>query len=125
MEVGLEVGLEVEVEVVMVAVVVVLEAVSVRVTMAATAAGCEAARRQLQRFVEQVVSWRWEATDALVAVGTDVVVAWQCSHCLVEQTSEQMAVGADAVPSSVASTTLQQVVSPHSTASNRTALMSG
>ena len=67
-------------------------------------------------LVEQVASWRWEATDALVAVGTDVVVAWQCSQCLVEQASEQMAVGVHAVPPSVAATSLRQVVLPHSTA---------
>ena len=31
-------------------------------------------------LVQQVASWQWEASDALVAVGTDVVVARQSSQ---------------------------------------------
>ena len=49
----------------------------------------------------------------------DVVIAWQRSQHLVEHAREQMAVKLDAVPSSVAATSLQQLVSPHSTASHR------
>ena len=64
---------------------------------------------------------RWKATDALVAVGTDVVVAWQRSQRLVEQADEQMAVGVDAVPPPVAATSLRQMVLPHSAAEYRTA----
>jgi len=70
-------------------------------------------------LIEQVARWRWVATDALPAVGTDVVIARQCSQCLVEQTSEKMAVGVDAVPPSVAATSL--AVLPHTTTSDRTA----
>ncbi len=40
-----------------------------------------------------------------------MVVAWQRSQRLVEEADEQMAVGADAVPPSVAATSLGQVVS--------------
>ena len=72
-------------------------------------------------LIEQVVGQRWEATDALVAVWADAVVAWQCSQCLVEQTSEQMAVGVDAVPATVAVTSLRQVALPHSTSTDWTA----
>ena len=64
---------------------------------------------------------RWKATDAFVAVGTDVVVAWQCSQRLVELVDEQMAVGVDAVPPSGAAATLRQMVLPDATARHRTA----
>ena len=57
----------------------------------------------------------------LVAVGTDVVVAWQCSQRCVELTDEQMAVGVDAVPPSGAATSLRQMVLPDATARHRTA----
>ena len=73
-------------------------------------------------LVEQIARRR-PTTETKVAVGTDVVVAWQRSQRLVEHTSEQMAVGFDAVPSSAAATSLRQVVPPHSTASNRTVLV--
>ena len=66
------------------------------------------------------MGWRWEATDALVAVGADVVVAWQCSQCLIELVDEQMAVGVDAVPPSAAATFIQTVL-PFTTAGDRAA----
>ena len=68
---------------------------------------------------------RWKATDALVAVGTDVVVAWQCSQRLVEQAGEQMAVGVDAVPPPATATSPLLIVSPLSTARHGTARPSG
>ena len=54
-----------------------------------------------------------------------MVVAWQCSHCLVELADEQMAAGVDAIPPAAAASSLRQVVSPYSTANNRTVLVSG
>ena len=66
------------------------------------------------------MAWRLEVTDALVAVGTDVVVVWQCNQRLIELTEKQMAVGVDAVPSSVAASSTQTVL-PYTTAGNRAA----
>ena len=72
------------------------------------------------KLIEQIAG-RWQATDALVAVGTDVVVARQRCQCGVELTDEQMAAGVDAVPPAVAATSLRQVALPHSTSKDRTA----
>ena len=45
-----------------------------------------------------------------------MVVAWQRSQCLIELADEQMAAGVDAVPPSVAATSLGPVVLPHTAA---------
>ena len=72
--------------------------------------------------VEQRRGCRWRrTTDALVAVGADVVVAWQRSQRFVKPPNEQMAVGVHAVPPPVAATSLRQMVPPHATACYRAA----
>lgn len=77
------------------------------------------------KIVEQVASWRLEATDALVAVGTDVVVAWQCSQRLVELADEQVVAGVDAIPPATAASSSLLIVSPLATARHGTARPSG
>ena len=67
------------------------------------------------------MGWWGSTTDALVAVGTDVVVARQCSQSLIELPNEQVAVGIDAVPPSAADPSLRQGILPHPTATDGTA----
>jgi len=38
-------------------------------------------------LVETIAGW-WATPEVKIALGTDVVVAWQCSECLVELTDE-------------------------------------
>lgn len=59
------------------------------------------------QLVEQIM--RWQATDMLVAVGTDVVVAWQCCHRLVELAMSRWRLE---LPPSAAATKLRQDVLP-------------